>query len=175
MAAPKKYRLLFYYLPFPVISILLWTTGYHFRFALLDILVHGISIGYPVFWLLRRADALIRWALLLLVFILLIANASHIFLYLAFSKAGYQSRKEEWNLKNYTIRHSSGQDWAGPPYQRYELFRNRLGGILIKQLSTNQQINADSHSCEVEFTWNPPQKKVLYFDRCRGLILRVIE
>ena len=81
--------------------------------------------------------------------------------------SGHSSSYHQWTGKNFRIESETGQDWAGPNYNNYILYKTKFVGLFKKEISVSPA-SIQTDSCIIIFTqYSNGDSSKYYFDNCK--------
>lgn len=156
-----------------LLFFILKISGYHITVKAIEFFIIGIVISYPIVKFIKAKPPI--WAKVVMAILIVggfILVASNFFVLMAFGSESKQKIRE-WDLKNKKIILNQRQDWAGPPYWRYDLIEEKLFGLLNKTIAHSYYGDNTSDTCKVKFEPEFGQATSYEFDRCSE-VLRII-
>ena len=155
-------------------GILFTLTGYSFTLDVLDYVLWGIILLFPIVQFFRSGiPGWIKLITVLLVFIAAIFLGEGILVAIAFGREESHT-VQKWKLNGYSVTLSKRQGWAGPFYYRYDLAKNRLFGLINKTVAESYPGMELPGSCKIEFQKDIYNDKILFeFDHCQQRITKV--
>ena len=88
--------------------------------------------------------------------------------------SGHSVVSEKWSGNNFRVENVTGQDWAGPNYDNYILYKTKFAGLLKKEISLIPT-SLQTDTCLIKFIqYSKVDSTIYYFDNCKKE-LRVME
>jgi hypothetical protein len=164
----KKYVFIIY-LGLLLLTLVFILTGYSFTFKPLNILLLLLVIVYPIVLLFR--SSIKTWLKILAglsIISLVILVCSGIVTAIAFGGSKLRTI-EKWRINNYKIVLTERQDWVGPAYKQYQLWRYRVFGLVNKSIGVGSENRENPCLINIKEEYN--SNTILFkFDKCQSTL-----
>ena len=159
------------YLGLIVLALVFILTGYSFSFKPLDILLLIVIIVYPIVLLIRSSiKTWLKFVTCLFIIALMIVVGANIVTAIAFGGSTHRTI-QKWRIGRYKISLDERQDWVGPAYKQYKLWRYGFFGLVNKNIGIGSE---NSESCVVKIKDDYNSLTVLFkFDKCQSTLEKI--
>jgi hypothetical protein len=162
-------KLLAIYISICIVAVALYLTGYSFSIDFLNYLMIAIILLYPIIKFIKAPTQL--W-LKILILILIAAPfflvGRDVRMLLAFGSESTR-KLQEWKMDGYKIVLTERQGWSGGWYERYDLTRYKILGLINKTIAYGYpDANCpEAVPCKINFETDEDRGNRKYeFDRC---------